>query len=216
MLAQGADNLEAADAASLNSLAIDWLRECVHMAAAAAARSSSGASADSAESVGGATGAAPDVGGAADGQDGQAQEGVLLRQQLLALLRLSGSYSISGERRFRAGSGPALFAVFAVTSSASSVQAGTRQRKRTIPPAWLACLARMGASCWHGGGPPCGPIALLTLLSFAAARDLRLLLQLLRPGSSGEPPTCTADLLEVRLPYSQLWLQEHHCIECIG
>lgn len=146
MLAQGADNLEAADAAGLNSLAIDWLRECVHTAAAAAARSSSGASADSAESGGGATGAAPEEGGAAEGQDGQAQEGVLLRQQLLALLRLSGSYSISGERRFRAGSGPALVAIFAVTSSASSVQAGTRQSQPAVPPAWFVCLARMGAS----------------------------------------------------------------------
>lgn len=68
---QGAHNLAAADAAGLNRLLIDWLQSTV---------------------------AAPDGssdGGAEQGAAEAAPQAQLLQQQLLALLRLSGSYSIA-------------------------------------------------------------------------------------------------------------------------
>lgn len=109
LVLQGADNLEAADASGLNSLVIDWLQESVQDPSVAA-RPSSGASSSSSSIESGsatASGGADEGRAAAEGEE-QAQQRLLLRQQLLALLRQSGSYSISGERWARCrAAGPA-------------------------------------------------------------------------------------------------------------
>lgn len=149
LLLQGVHNLAAADGAALNSLLIQWLQEAV------AAEPTSAAAADE----------EPGSGSTAGGGSLQctAQQGAhqldsrLLLHQLLAVLTLSGSYSIAGP--------PSL--------------------ERMV--CWWLCGFDVSACVLTGRNLPI----------MRAARDLRALLQLLKPPPGGEPPSHCAALLEV-------------------
>lgn len=93
LLLQGAQNLAAAEGAGLNGLLIEWLAATTAQEPAAAALAGDGSRID-APAAG--TGNEADVRGGPPPPDALTQR-LMLQQQLLALLRVSGSYSISGE-----------------------------------------------------------------------------------------------------------------------
>lgn len=98
LLLQGVHNLAAAEGAALNSVLIEWLQEAV---AAAPAETAAGAAGEPAGSA--AEGSTAQQAGQEHAQhaqhaqhDAQQLDSRLLVHQLLAVLTLSGSYSIAG------------------------------------------------------------------------------------------------------------------------
>jgi hypothetical protein len=97
LLMQGPRNLAAADSAGLNSLLIGWLQDAAsRQAVAASGPSDAAAAGDAASPAEGGGGGERGEAGATD-CSAEPQRGLLVHQ-LLALLRVSGGYSISGER----------------------------------------------------------------------------------------------------------------------
>lgn len=89
LLLQGVHNLAAADGAALNSLLIQWLQEAVAAAPNHAASAAAEEPGISSMAGGGSEQSAAQ-------QDAQHLDSRLLLNQLLAVLTLSGSYSIAG------------------------------------------------------------------------------------------------------------------------
>ena len=127
---------------------------------------------------------------APEGQQ-QQQQRRLLQQQLLALLRLSGSYSISGGCRL-----PLLTAGLASTVAIRALGPGNAVFATSQHP--------ILSNTWTIYFPMLGPFPLCV-----AARDLRSLLHLLKPGGDGRPPLHSAMLLEV-----SAWLTDACCCAC--
>ena len=87
LLLQGVHNLAAADGAALNSLLIEWLQEAVSAAPAGEA---------AAGEAGSGSAAGSEAGQDSEQHETQQLQARLLLHQLLAVLTLSGSYSIAG------------------------------------------------------------------------------------------------------------------------
>ena len=201
---QGVHNLCAADAACLNRQVIVWLSETVAEAAAAAAATEEGAPSGGEEAAEEAEAAG----------EGRGQRLLLLQHQLLSLLRLSGSYSISGGfctllyRYALLYSAVLLYSNSNAWAGISGVWARlpeSGQQYKAVPVAGYVVKLSGDATTpprWRSGKlqTPCHVCHRrrnVRTSPVPAARDLRSLLQLLRPDADGRPPPHAGAVLEV-------------------